>query len=95
MPPAVEPETPSRPMFVSIPTRMPFGKYKGKLIVDLPDEYLEWLSGVGDLHPPLSIAIMRELRERWLSLGTRLAERQFQVDRLERQVDRLSKKSLR
>lgn len=28
-------------------TEMPFGKYKGRLICDLPAYYLEWFYGVG------------------------------------------------
>jgi uncharacterized protein (DUF3820 family) len=30
-----------------IKVEMPFGKYKGKLICDLPTYYLEWFYGVG------------------------------------------------
>jgi uncharacterized protein (DUF3820 family) len=30
-----------------IKTRMPFGKYKGKLLVDLPEPYLVWFSQQG------------------------------------------------
>ena len=28
-------------------TRMPFGKYKGRLLVDLPEPYLVWFSQKG------------------------------------------------
>lgn len=31
--------------FVQI--RMPFGKYQGRLLIDLPDEYLVWFSNRG------------------------------------------------
>ncbi|RZF23276.1 MULTISPECIES: DUF3820 family protein [Halobacteriovorax] len=31
--------------FVQI--RMPFGKYQGRLLIDLPDEYLVWFSNKG------------------------------------------------
>ena len=28
-------------------TRMPFGKYKGRLLIDLPEPYVVWLSNKG------------------------------------------------
>jgi len=28
-------------------TRMPFGKYKGRLLIDLPEPYLVWFAGQG------------------------------------------------
>jgi uncharacterized protein len=28
-------------------TRMPFGKYKGRLLIDLPEPYLVWFAGKG------------------------------------------------
>ena len=30
-----------------VTTRMPFGKYKGSLVCDLPDHYLEWFARQG------------------------------------------------
>jgi hypothetical protein len=30
-----------------ITVRMPFGKYKGRLIIDLPEDYLVWFAGKG------------------------------------------------
>ncbi|QKJ32027.1 DUF3820 family protein [Mucilaginibacter mali] len=30
-----------------VQTRMPYGKYKGTIIADLPIYYLEWMSGKG------------------------------------------------
>lgn len=30
-----------------IQTRMPYGKYKGTIIADIPVSYLEWMSGKG------------------------------------------------
>ncbi len=30
-----------------VATKMPFGKYKGTLICDLPDAYLEWFAQKG------------------------------------------------
>jgi hypothetical protein len=30
-----------------VTARMPFGKYKGRLIIDLPEDYLVWFAGKG------------------------------------------------
>lgn len=30
-----------------VKARMPFGKYKDRLIIDLPEDYLVWFSGKG------------------------------------------------
>ena len=30
-----------------VKARMPFGKYEGRLIIDLPEDYLVWFSGKG------------------------------------------------
>lgn len=30
-----------------IKARMPFGKYEGRLIIDLPEDYLVWFAGKG------------------------------------------------
>jgi hypothetical protein len=43
---------------------MPFGKYKGTLIEDLPDSYLEWLSSLRDLRSRLRSAIDDEMNKR-------------------------------
>jgi uncharacterized protein (DUF3820 family) len=39
-----------------VQTRMPFGKYKGTLICDLPVYYLEWLHNKG--FPPGKLGMM-------------------------------------
>ncbi|MEQ1601112.1 MAG: DUF3820 family protein [Methylophilaceae bacterium] len=48
---------------------MPFGKYKGRLIADLPGHYLNWFARVG--FPPgeigLLLALMQELDHNGLS----------------------------
>lgn len=44
---------------------MPFGKFKGILLADLPDGYLEWLVGLGDLREPLSSAVADEYRDQF------------------------------
>ncbi len=30
-----------------VATRMPFGKYKGRLLIDLPEPYIVWMAGKG------------------------------------------------
>jgi hypothetical protein len=40
---------------------MPFGKYKGELIEDIPTDYLRWLFRECNLRPPLRYAVEREL----------------------------------
>lgn len=42
---------------------MPFGKYKGRPLYELPDDYLEWLS-TRELRGTLKSAVIRELRKR-------------------------------
>ena len=48
---------------------MPFGKYKGRLIADLPGQYLNWFAREG--FPPgeigLLLALMQELDHNGLS----------------------------
>jgi hypothetical protein len=44
--------------------RMPFGKYRSREIIDVPSEYLEWLSARPDLWPHLRDAIAEELQAR-------------------------------
>jgi Putative quorum-sensing-regulated virulence factor len=46
-------------------TRMPFGRYRGCLVTDLPDSYLEWLYRLDDLREPLHSAVDREWRARF------------------------------
>jgi hypothetical protein len=43
---------------------MPFGKFKGIDISDLPDDYLKWLASLGDLKQPLRQAIDNEVEAR-------------------------------
>ena len=44
--------------------RMPFGKFKGVFIHDLPFEYLAWLHALDDLRDPLRSAVQNEFRAR-------------------------------
>ncbi len=34
-------------MIKLVKTRMPFGKYKGRSLIDLPEPYLVWFAGKG------------------------------------------------
>jgi len=43
---------------------MPFGKFRGVEIADLPDEYVAWLHGLDDLREPLRSAIDAEREAR-------------------------------
>lgn len=40
---------------------MPFGKYKGDNLCELPEDYIEWLMGWDGLREPLRSALKREL----------------------------------
>ena len=44
--------------------RMPFGRYKGWVVDDLPTDYLSWLSDISLRDPSLRSAVMNELRTR-------------------------------
>ena len=41
-------------------TFMPFGRYKGAALVDLPDDHVRWLHGLPDLREPLRSAVQTE-----------------------------------
>jgi hypothetical protein len=43
---------------------MPFGRFKGFLLSDIPNWYLSWLAGLDDLREPLASAVEREFRRR-------------------------------
>jgi hypothetical protein len=45
--------------------KMPFGRYKGVELADLPLDYLGWLRGIGDdLREPLRSAVEKEWQDR-------------------------------
>jgi hypothetical protein len=45
-------------------TAMPFGKYRGCLVRELPDGYLAWLSSLSNLREPLRSVIAEECARR-------------------------------
>lgn len=49
--------------------QMPYGKYKGKFIADLPGHYLNWYAKVGFPHGEIGqlLALMQELDHNGLS----------------------------
>lgn len=51
--------------------RMPFGKYRGQPIEQIPDEYLLWLGCLDDLRPPLLGHVLHEMARR-LASGLRV-----------------------
>src|SRR5437868_2341388 len=53
----------ARTSFNGVPT-MPFGRYKGVLLEDIPTSYLRWLLDEVDLRPFLREAVEREIRFR-------------------------------
>src|SRR5687767_2748990 len=46
--------------------RMPFGRYRGQFVTELPDDYLRWLATLVDLREPLASAISWEAERRRL-----------------------------
>jgi len=50
---------------------MPFGKYRGSDLEELPDSYVLWLSANVQLREPLLSGIWEELQERGLEVDQR------------------------
>lgn len=52
-----------------VTTVMPYGKYKGRLIADLPGQYLNWMARVGFPSGEIGrlLALMQELDHNGLS----------------------------
>lgn len=50
-------------LLLLVTTRMPFGKYEGRLLADLPGHYLNWFARSGFPHGQLGrlLALMQEI----------------------------------
>jgi hypothetical protein len=44
---------------------MPFGKYQGKPLHEIPDSYVDWLLSLDDLREPLLSELNLEATRRW------------------------------
>jgi hypothetical protein len=53
---------------------LPFGKYRGRCLDDVPASYLAWLFSEGDIRPDLRRAIRRELLNRLDGVPYEMAE---------------------
>ncbi len=60
--------TATPPPHASASAIMPFGKYKGSPLSDLPPDYLLWVSLLPDLRQPLLGAILKEMGRRIVEL---------------------------
>ncbi len=56
-------------LLLLVSREMPFGKYKGRLLADLPGHYLNWFAKVGFPHGELGslLALMHEIDHNGLS----------------------------
>ena len=68
--------------------RMPFGKYLGEELSQLPLEYLQWLAENVDLYGRLRQAVERELRNRQTYWRRQAAEPPPPVDGVSVRVER-------
>ncbi len=69
---------------------MPFGRHRGTPLDQLPEDYLTWLSTLGDLREPLRTAVKREVEDRrWSRRYQQQQEQRYaQDERGARDVDR-------
>lgn len=75
------------------PIRMPFGKWKGRLLTELPADYLKWLGDLSGLREPLRGAVWIEIRDRraagkWPAVARRAAAAPRPAPRPEREPAR-------
>lgn len=61
--PILEGKTPTQPMFLrdKKEMQMPFGKYAGYELTEIPKDYLKWISENLDLYGELRTAVFDEL----------------------------------
>src|SRR5436309_1103576 len=45
--------------------RMPFGQYRGRLLSEIPEDYLDWLASLSNLREPLRSRVRREHERRF------------------------------
>jgi len=54
---------------------MPFGKYRGTPLEDLPAEYLLWIGCLNDLRQPLLGHVLKEMGRRMMEQDQQTAKR--------------------
>jgi hypothetical protein len=62
--------------------RMPFGKYRGQWLCEVPDGYVEWLRRLDDLREPLRTEVAAEWTFRFATPATPSAAARQMADRL-------------
>jgi len=59
--------------------RMPFGKWRGHLLADLPGEYIDWLLTI-DLREPLRTSVEDEYNQRLMDFADAPSEIGLRID---------------
>lgn len=57
-----------------VKTRMPYGKYKGTIIADIPISYLEWMAGKGFSNDKLGMMLSTVFEIKTNGVGAILME---------------------
>ena len=63
--------------------RLGFGRYKGRMICDVPSDYLRWLLSLPDLLAHVALACRAELRQREKETWDQRWERETLTDLLD------------